>query len=434
MPIDRVFTVKGHGVVVTGTLAQGRVSVGDEALVMPEGHKVRIRSIHSHDESVESSEKGRRTALNLSGVKAEQMYRGQQIGRPDAVFASTMVDARVHWLQEPKHAMRVRVSIGAEEAIGKLFLNDHDAELVQIRLDQSVACSLEQPLIIRRYSPPDLLGGGRVVVPQAKKRRRNEQLVTVSATVDDGAAILHVLQDRIEGLPTEEICRRLGRTPQALGTTFEQMMAAKKLYGFAGQWFDPASLELAFDRFNSALLAIHNAKPSQSHWPRESVVQKAGLHWTGKPLDRLLQHWAAEGRIYLNGTQVRSAEFVVKLNEKQESLLSRVEAVLEPAGMNVPSVEDVSKKVFVPIQAAEEILRLGIETGRICRVADGLFYPVGTLDKIKSELAAKIGKSPFSAADVRDMFQSSRRYVIPLLEFFDSQGWTIRQGDVRRIA
>ena len=196
--------MKGHGCVVTGTLAQGEVKAGDKAYLQPGNLEARVRSIHSHGDALEKGEKGRRTALNLSGVKAEDVRRGQAIGAPGALFATDMIDAKVRWIEPIKHGSRIRVSIGAEEAIGRVFLSDADPELVQLRLESKVAAALDQPLIVRRYSPPDLLCGGRVLIPQAKRRKKGDEIRTTKADSDDDA-ILATIGDNQNGVPTEEI-------------------------------------------------------------------------------------------------------------------------------------------------------------------------------------------------------------------------------------
>ena len=335
LPIDRVFSVKGFGCVVTGTLSGGEVKVGDEGAVEPGGIAARVRLIHSHDVPVEAGEPGRRIALNISGPKAEDLHRGQMIGAPGSIFSTQALDAEVRWLERPKHATRVRLSIGAEEAIGKVFLSDGSEDAVQLRLEREVACYKGQPIIIRRYSPPELLGGGQVKIPLAKPRRKSEATSVVSGgTFED--QVRAVLHSHPLGIQTEEICRMLGQSPQSLGNVFERLSASGSALGFAGLWFGEQEWKAAANRFVTALERMHEKNPMKAYLPREAVVAGEKLPWAGKQLDRMIGALAAESKVSVNGTQVKSTGFHVSLNPKQRAFLDRIKGELDKGAVNPP--------------------------------------------------------------------------------------------------
>lgn len=430
LPIDRAFTIKGQGVVITGTLAQGEVRVGEGAWLEPLHREVRVRSIHTHGQAVDRAEAGQRTALNLGGVRLEELGRGMAVGAAGALFASDCIDLDVDWVQghEVKHGSRVRLSVGAEEALGKLFLNDQDARLAQLRLNHAVAVALGQPIILRRHSPMDVLAGGKVLVPLAKPRRRTERVVRVESDNLEGAVA--ALLDRFaEGVPTEEVCRQLGRTSQALGPVFEALQADGRAYGFAGLWFAPEGFRASCAKFLTALEHLHAEAPRTAAHAREAVVKRAGLGWLGKPLDRIVARLAQEGEIDAEGTGVRRRGFAIALSDKQQALLDRVADALIAAGVNVPGISELAALLHVPPQAVQEILRLGVEAGRLVRLDEGIYYTNEQLETFR-EAIRKL-TPPFAASDVRDALKTSRKYVIPLLEHFDSTGFTLRQGDRR---
>lgn len=431
LPIDRAFAVKGHGCVVTGTLAQGEVALGDAGVIEPGHREVRIRGIHSHGEPLKAGEAGRRIALNLSGVRLEEVHRGQSIGAPGALFETSILDAAMRWLRTPKHGSRIRLSIGAEEAIGKIFMFDLEPDTAQIRLEAPVACAKGQPLILRRYSPPDLLGGGTVTVPLARPRRKGEAPEVPHFQEGDRSSILRAINDDANGVLTDEICRRLGKTPQQLGDVFETLRAEGAIRSFAGLWFSAEAFEQAKARFLEALARLHAKNPTLSAVPREKVLREAQLRWNGKPLDRIISALGSEGAIRAEGTNVRAEGFKVSLTERQRALLNRVLEALRIAGVNVPSPLDIARSLGVPVQAIEEILKLGIQAGEIVRVGDGLFYPSEGVTEIKTKIKQIAGKAGFTASDFRDAVGSSRKYVIPLLEYLDSQRFTLRVGDKR---
>jgi len=414
-------------------MAQGAVKTGEKAFLEP-GHKeVRVRSVQSHGESAETGEKGRRTALNLVGIKTEEVRRGMAVGEPGALFETKVLDAKVRWSVPPRHGLRVRISVGADEAIGKLFLSDGDPGLAQLRLENPIACALGQPVIIRRYSPPDVLGGGRIVVPQAKPRRKSEKASLVEAEGGESEAILRALEDNEEGLTTEEICRRLGKSPQALGDIFESLRKDQKVAGFASLWFEPQCFLKAITRFIVSLKELHEQKPMQSLQPREAVLKKANLNWSGKPLDRILAALASSGKLRVEGTGVRLPSFKIALTERQRAFLDRVVETLDAAGANPPGAMDLSSSLHVPHQAVEEILKLGVEAGEVVRVADGIYFSPKQLALLKKRVQELAASGLFTAAEFRDAAGTSRKYAIPLLEHFDATRVTMRVGDKRAL-
>jgi selenocysteine-specific elongation factor len=431
LPIDRAFSVKGHGCVVTGTLAQGVVRMEDKAILMPGNIEVRVRAIHSHGDALDASEKGRRTAINLSGVSVEDVHRGMALGAPGALFATQVFDAQMHWLTVPKHASRVRVSIGSEEAIAKVFIGN-DPEIAQFRCESPVACAMNQPLIVRQYSPPHVLGGGRVIVPQGKIRKKGET-ATVIRTSDPAEGVLQAIGDSHQGTSTDEICRVLGKTPQALGSVFERLSEAGRIRGFAGLWFQTVVFDKAADLFLAQLTKMHDEAPLQAYLPREKVIEKAGLKWSGKPLDRIISFLVAEGRLEANGTSVKARGFRVRLTPRQREFLDRAISELVKEPVNTPGVHDLAHLLGAPHQAVEEILKLGVQAGEVVSIGEGVFYAPVQLEKLKTMVRDIAAGKTFQASAVRDALGTTRKYVIPLLEYFDTIRFTTRMGNERAI-
>ncbi|MBS1713205.1 MAG: selenocysteine-specific translation elongation factor [Armatimonadetes bacterium] len=430
LPVDRVFTVKGHGTVVTGPLMRGRVREGEEAQVEPGGLTLRIRQIQGHDRHVSEAESGQRTALNLSGPKSDTLVRGMVAGRPGTVFSTTVLDLDVRWAEPPRHGQRARLSIGADEAVGRLFLNDQDPASAQFRSDRPLAAVKGQPVIVRTYSPQRILGGGTVIVPQAVKRRRSETAVR-TGTGSDEDAVLAALASRSAGAATEDVCRVVGKTPQALGSVFEALLAAGAVQGFAGLWFRNDEWDEARARFLKALGAVHEEAPTRILVPREAVVAKAALAWKGKPLDRIVARLEHEGAVRVSGTLVGLEGRTAVLSAPQRSLLDRVKTLLDEAGVNVPDAMVLSQAVGVPPQAVSGIMQVGLDAGEVVRVAEGLVYTRQGLANVLDSAQRSLGGQEFTAGGFKEALGTSRKYAIPLLEHFDAKGWTVRRGDVR---
>ncbi len=433
LPVDRVFTVKGHGAVVTGSLIGGSVSAGDQAALEPGGKTVRVKSLQSHGEDAASLEPGRRVAMNLSGVKAEEVERGMLLGKPGSIVETSLVDLTIRWKRPLRHAERVRLAIGADDAVGRAYLNDHEPDLVQVKLDRPVGAAKGLPVVLRRHSPPDILGGGQVAVPVAKRRRKSERVKTLSGEGGVREQILEVIGAGSYGADTDAVAGALGQTRQALGDVFEALLGEGEIVGFAGHWMTSTQLGEAEADLRRALQALHDQTPEAALLPRESVLAQAGLPLKGKPLDRFLAHLADSGSLRVKGTQIALADHRPRLKEAQQRMLDRVRQELDAGGLNVPSVQEITQKINVPPQAIEQIVRLGLDAGFLVRVADGLYYTPESLTAIQERMRSQFGESPFAASDLRDAFDTSRKYAIPLLEHFDSVGFTKRMGDKRKL-
>jgi selenocysteine-specific elongation factor len=432
MPIDRAFVLKGLGVVVTGYMARGAVTSPCEAELMPSRQKVRIRTIQVHDTAANSSVRGNRTAFNITGVEADEVRRGMSIGGFDAVAETTITDLKIKWLEEPTHGMEVRVAIGTDDAFGKLFLNDTDTTLAQVRFKHGVAAAKGQPVIIRRHSPPDLLGGGIVLTPVAEIRRKKDVIRYVDlSNVEEG--IIAAVHEDPNGVSTQEICRLMGVSQQQLGENFENLIKDRKIIGFAGIWYQPHIFLAQANTFLKALAAIHQENPMVLSHYREVVLKKTGQKWSGKPLERILVKLAEIGKIEIDGTKVKLREFKILLSAKQEAFLVRVEAELDKSLINVPYSSDIARDMQVPVQAVDEILTMATNAGRVIKVLESLYYTDAQMARIKDKLSTIFGKRPFMASEAKEALQTSRKFIIPVLEYLDTTGFTSRMDDRRII-
>ncbi|HWP31795.1 MAG TPA: selenocysteine-specific translation elongation factor [Fimbriimonadales bacterium] len=436
LPIDRVFRVGGHGTVVTGTLAKGKVRVGDEGVVMPGNRKVRIRNIQVHGESVKEAEAGQRTALNVAGIEMEALHRGQAIGSPGSLVETKCINVRLVSIEKPKHGERVRVHIGSGEFFGKLILFDAAPGYAQIRFEEAVACSKGQRFVIRRYSPPILLGGGEIVTPNARIRRKSDPTVrelftneTTDSVRSVEESILAEVEKHPEGVETSAICETLGRTPQELGEAFEKLKQQNKILGFAGIWITAENYKNLAERIRKILYTLHEKEPTLAAIPKSRLIQASGISWNTKSWDRFLSKLNEDGFVRLMGGDVRHPDFAIQLNERQKALLERVLEVMNSRGAIAPSPSEVANELRIPQQAVEEIFRLGIELGVLVKLDEGLVYSKETLERLK-DTVRKLGPK-FTVAQFRDATKSSRKYALPILQYMDEQRVTRRVGEER---
>lgn len=429
MPVDRVFSLPGHGTVVTGTVAQGNLHASESVMLLPQGLRSRAKGLQFHGKSVQVVATGQRAAINLAGVDLDEVQRGDLVCLPGAAFATNNFDAQITWVEAPKHGSRVRVAIGADEVIAKVFLNDNDENLVQFRCERLTVAAKEQPLIVRNFSPMTLLGGGKVTVPEARIRRKNA--FAGEAGSAHGSNLVQVVNNAPVGIMAQEIARLLGQTIQGIGDEIERSKKRGEIIGFAGLWFTATNFQAATTRFMETLKELHSEHPTKALLPRELVTKQSELPWRDKPLDRLVSYWVQERIIRSEGTYIADFAFRPELNSRQRTLLDRTILLLNEGKMSSPSPFELVKLLNVPPQALDEILRIGVEAGELLRVEEGIYYSEIFLKSLVEDFKSQFSGKRFAAADVREAFGSSRKYVIPFLEYCDSIGVTMRQGDER---
>lgn len=427
MPVDRVFSKAGHGTIVTGTLALGCVAIGEEAWLYPGEEKARIRGIQNYGASAERAEAGQRTALNIAGTKRETLHRGQMLASQGTATETRCVDVRITALSPLKHGQRVRAHIGAGEFIAKVFLFDNAPDVAQLRFEEVVACAKGQRFVLRRYSPPNVIAGGEITTPNARPRRKNDK---TNATGDSRRErIVSFVRGKQSGVDTEKLCEYIGASAQELGDDLQEIKAAGELLSFAGTWIGTQEYRDLAARVCKTLSAQHEKRPSAAFVSKRDFHAASGLKWDAKPFERLLAKMQEDGMLEVAETGVRHIEFRPTMNEKQRVLLSRLVEEMARHGALAPPSMELAKALAVPPQAVEEMLRLGVESGEIVKVEDSLYYPKKTLDALEETVR---GLGPrFTVAQFRDATGSSRKYALPILQYFDDKKVTRRVGDER---
>ena len=236
-----------------------------------------------------------------------------------------------------------------------------------------------------------------------------------------------------EGCPTERICKVLGRTPQELGSAFEYLKTRQVIYGYAGVWATHATYQELSGRMDAALAAQHEREPNRAWFRPEQVAKQADVKWAEKPLDRLLSQMADENRITISEQGIRGATVRLSLTPKQELLLNRAVEILEEEPVNTPTPHLIARALGLPHHAIEEVLKLGLLNGRVLQLDEVVFYTPAQLEKIMETMRAWYGTSPFVMTDFRDRLETTRKYAMPLLDYFDSVGFTRGNNFQRRI-
>ncbi|MGC8784154.1 MAG: selenocysteine-specific translation elongation factor [Armatimonadota bacterium] len=449
LPIDRVFTLAGAGTVVTGTLVSGRVRVGDAIEILPPGLRSRARQIQVHGRRVEEAVAGSRVAINLPGVEKEQLERGMVCVPPDVFQPTQAFDAQLSLLPKAAkglaHRARIRLYLGTAEVIARVSLLDRERlepgqqGFVQIRLEKPLIAARGDRFVIRTYSPMFTVGGGTVLEPHAPRHKRFD------------SAVIERLQSLLRGDPEERVLAILAQSPAGMDEGELARRAEMELPGVSGilsrleaqqlavhvgeVWFARNVWDNLRRQAESALQRYHQQNPLRAGMPREELRSTVARQLPARLFEAMLLRWQQEGGIALQGALVRLAGFTIRLNERQQRLAQRVEQILREAGVTPPPVEIISQQAGAPPDAVRAMIQVLLEQGVLVRLEADLFFHRETIEQLAELVRRTIReKGSLSVGEFRDLTGSSRKFAVPLLEYFDSIRLTRRVGDVRVLA
>ncbi|MBI4608088.1 MAG: selenocysteine-specific translation elongation factor [Candidatus Rokubacteria bacterium] len=447
LPVDRVFTVKGFGTVVTGTLTAGRVAVEDRVEIYPKGVQAKVRGLQAHGRPVESALAGQRTAINLQGVERASIERGDVVGLPGALLPTLVVDATLELLADAPRPLkvrdRVRVHVGTSEIMARVLLLDRP-ELEpgaqtygRLRLEAPLVALPGDRYVIRSYSPIITIGGGALLdIAPRRVKRKAPQLASHLQLLERGdpAEIVeeHLRQAGPSGLRAGDLGARTPFGPERLKGLLEQLLERGRIVGVDREWFVHAKAQ---DELRAQILrvlaAFHAQNPLRSGISREELRVRAG-GIEERIFGRLLVALAAEAAVKAERDKVRLAIHEVRLTPEQRRLVERLEAEFRAAAATPPSPEEALAKVGVKGSEEHELFQLLLEERRLVRVKESLFFHAEALREIEAKLVAYLKeKKEIAPVEAKDLLGVSRKYAIPLLEYFDGQRVTVRQGDHR---
>jgi selenocysteine-specific elongation factor len=434
LSIDRVFTISGSGTVVTGTLIDGSLSLGQEVEIVPAGLKSRIRGLQTHKEKVEKASPGSRVAVNLVGVATTDLQRGYVVTTPGWLKPTNMISARLKLLPKlrrplPHHAT-VSFHTGAAETMARVRVLEKDrleageSAWVQLQLTDPVAVVKDDHFIIR--STMDTLGGGRVIDSYAKRLRRFRPALIQSLEVKEAGTSEEVVLTLLEsGQPMEKsvLLSRSDLAAEDTGETVESLIREGQVVS-VGQGgleflFTAAGWEQLGRQAVSALQDYHRRFPTRSGMPKADLGSRLKL---GKYSPAVWQKLAADGVISEETTTVRLPSFEIKLTPAQQKAVdifirSLAENPYAPHGENIPE---------------PELLSMLIEQKKVVKVSEGIVFSTEAYEEIIEKVTAHIkAQGKTTLAEVRDLLKTSRRYAQAIMEHLDDRKITRRVGDER---
>ncbi len=439
LPVDRAFSMRGFGAVVTGTLISGSVAREQEVELYPLGRRCRVRGVQVHGGQVERAVAGQRTALNVSGVEPSEVTRGMVLSEPGRFQPGAVIDCRFELLPPAKplkHRAPVHFHAGTAEIEAEFRLLDGSTALqpggrtfARIVLRDPVLLLPGDRFIVRMFSPVVTIGGGVVVDTGARHYRRHEDAsarLRVLAEGTDAERIALLVRESRYGVGLAELIARTGLLAGEIETAARSAnfirLDQPDPWLVDREWFERTTA-----RIQSVLSEHHRSNPLLPGLPRHELRSR---ELPDAPLFLLEALLAASPLVVAEGEVVRLKSHRLVLKQDEEQALNAIESLFANAGLTVPPVNEVLAKSGVEKARARSLLQILLRQERLVRVGDELVFHADALHSLREQLAARRGQR-FTVPVFKDWTGISRKYAIPLLEYLDRERVTRREGDER---
>ncbi len=439
LPVDRVFTMSGFGTVVTGTLGGGSFSLGDEVEIVPGGKRARIRGLQSYRQTVTTVGPGNRVAINLSGVTTDEIQRGDVVASPGVLSATTLVDVSFRHLADAGHPLEHNVEVkffcGSAETIAHVRLLG-DRQLapgaqgwLQLRLTDPVALDKGDRFILRRPSPPRTIGGGIVLDPHPAHRWRRfkpevlARLQTLAAGSPEDL-LLQVLDEQT-ALSHDQLQAATGLSAPEVARAIEALEARGDLLCLPEGWLMARAVwNRLTDRLVHELAAYHAQHRLHSGMPREALRSRLGAEM--RSFNRLIALAVEKGMVQDQGTIIRLPDHRVQFSATEQAAIDQLWEIIQLHPHAQPSVKEAASLV------GEDVLQALIERGDLVQISSDVLLDAHTYADWRRQIEEFIAREgSITAAQARDLFGTTRKYAIALLEHLDATGVTRRRGDER---
>ncbi|MCL4499923.1 MAG: selenocysteine-specific translation elongation factor [Chloroflexi bacterium] len=446
LPVDRIFSMSGAGTVVTGTLWSGEIKPDQAVVVQPSGRQARVRSVQVHGSKVGTAVPGQRVALNLVGLSKDDVERGDVVTSPGFLSPSYMVDVHFKLLKgfkELKDRTRLRVHHGTKEVLGRIVFFDReilkpgDSAFAQLRLEEPIIPRYGDRLVMRSYSPIETIGGGTIIDSHPIKHRRSEKgLFERLQTLLDGDAS-RLIKLALYGAGLVGIFELIAKTELAESTvraTINELVESGEITLVKLDKEYAVLTEEVVEKESAAMkrvAAFHKEDPLGVGIAKQQLKAELFAKLPDKEFDFLIARLASAGRITLEGAFVADPSAKVALGAEDEALLSKIEAVLKERGVAPPDVEELGVEFKLPEKRLVGLLEHLTRSKRAVRISHEFFFACEVVAEAERLLKEHFAGKEISVSEFRQLLGTSRKYALPLLNYFDTIGMTKRQGEAR---
>ena len=451
LPIDRCFTIKGFGTVVAGTVFSGKIDVGDTLELLPHNKKVKVRGIQVHNEKVGQATTGFRAAINIVGAEKDEIKRGDILTQPGYYEPSNFLNVSLYLLklaEKPlKNLTRLRIHLGTKEILGRIVLLDKkilqpgDKAMAQFRLEKPAVSDVGDRYVIRTYSPQTTIGGGSVIEPKATKAKGfDEKLIEHLQKVETGDTVTMIEENLLANFEVpqkiDEIAYDLNIPPGEVQAIIDKMISENKailLDKTRGLYY----LQSNFGKLNAKILDVltnyHKTNPTNIGIPKLELLKNIS-----KAMDKSLMNYALDKMSEQKSIKTSDDNkislfgFKVTLDKELDAAIRKIEGLYLDAAYKPPSYDAVLAQNLGDEKTIKRAHRYMIDSGSLISVGESIVFHHKYVAEAKENLIEYLKKNKeIRISQFRDLLGASRKYVLPLLIYFDTHDITIKRGDVR---
>jgi selenocysteine-specific elongation factor len=452
LPVDRVFSMKGFGTVITGSLVSGGVRVGDTIMIYPSGIQTKVRGLQVHNQSVDHATAGMRTAINFQGLERTATKRGDVLGGVNTLKPSYMVDVVLTYLPSKKKALenrtRVRFHTGTSEILGNVILLDReelkngDTAVAQFRLESPVSVVKDDRFVIRSYSPIRTIGGGYIINPVPRKHKRFKE------------PVLSVLK-RLADSPPQEIIISQVRESGLLGVTFSDLMIMtnlpeRELEKHLQQLLSQ-KVVVQVDRDNRIFLhgtvfdqlreeaiqileAYHKAHPLKAGMSKEAFKSNLPNTLGLRAFNVLLEDLTKSDNVVQEKDILHLSGHRIALEADQKDIRHKIERAYLESGLQPPYFKELFTSMGENPGRIADVLGHMLQEGILVKIKEDLYFHKDVIETLKAKLVSFLAaNTQITTPQLKEVTGVTRKYMIPLIEYFDAIKVTIRVGDVRKL-
>jgi selenocysteine-specific elongation factor len=448
LPIDRVFTMKGFGTVITGTLLSGTISAEQEVEILPKGTRSKVRGIQSHNQAAQRAVAGQRTAVNLQGIDKDQLSRGDTIVSPGFFKPTKTLDVKLDLLKQAprglKTGSRVRFYNSTQEAIGRITilgtnqLAPGEEAFVQLRLEQPVIVQQGDRYILRFYSPMETLGGGMVLNPHTRRHKNStmkESLLNLGilekGKPEDRLALL-ISGKGLTGMEETEAVGTVAADKQETTAALASLALKKTVLRVDNLYVHASQVGTLEKKMLDLIKLFHKNNPLKAGLDKEELKGMLRMRINPKVLNLTVDGLIKKKELEAEGSKLRVPGFKAAGGKINDEVKNRIVEAIKKGVTQPPVREELPALFNISDKDARDLLKLLADEGRTVRITDSLHLDRDVLEKIKADLKKHLQeKKEITMAEFRDLARTSRKFAVPLMEYFDTQKLTQRVGDKR---
>ena len=450
LPIDRVFTIKGFGTVVTGTIISGTASIGDTLEVLPSGLESKVRGIQAHGKPVESATAGLRAGINLQGLEKGDIDRGNVLVLSQTLKPTAVLDVVFQLLSGSpkllKHRTRVRLHLGTAEALGRAIplgreeVKPGEEAFMQIRLEKPIVALPGDHFVIRSYSPLLTIGGGEVLDAFPSRHKRFSQQVKEEMEIlekgsDDEKIRVRLLKAGPAGLSWPDLMMRTNLLPAKLKSRVETLIGTGGILRYNGDRLRYIHPQVMADlkRFClDYLKEFHRKNPLQAGAIKEELKSKLPPQADSRLFNHILSTLTGEKKIITEKETVRLSAHTISLKEEEKDLRKKMVLLYAQGKLQPPLVKEVAAELAVSESELKPVLQLLVKEGTLVKAKEDLYFHQQAMQEMEAKLIQFLQQNKeMTPTQFKEISQVSRKFAIPLMEHFDAKKLTMRIGDKR---